>query len=74
MYATQLYLEARLFVELTVRAEQLARRVVSEGTNKPYMLTVELGKELIDFVVEAKACLEKSGLSRSMSPSPTESS
>jgi hypothetical protein len=72
VYASQLYLEARTFVQLTVRAEHLLRRVVKEGTNQPYMLTVDLAGAIIDYVKEAQACLEKSGLSRS--PSPTSSS
>jgi hypothetical protein len=64
VYASQLYLEARTFVDLVVRFVQMNEELVSRMNLVPYPLH--------DLIGEAKVCLEKSGLSRS--PSPTSSS
>ena len=68
MYGTQLYLEARTFAQLTVRAVQLLDEIMPLVWNHCDFLS---DAELSAFMTEAQACLKKSGLSRSLSPGST---
>lgn len=62
MYATQLYLEAKAFVDLVARAVDLFRA-------EPYLMELDYRPRVEQFIEEAQACLKNSGLSRGWTPS-----
>lgn len=66
MYATQLYMEALEFVDLTERTVRLLRAI----TGKPVSMAevVALTKDSVQLLRDAEECLEKSGLSKSANP------
>ena len=73
MYATQLYLEAQTFVDLTDRAVALLEEARTYVLYHTFSRASEdeLLKRLGSLIKETKACLEKSGLSRSQNQHPT---